>query len=140
MVLSKACSYAIRALIYAARQDTDLVPIRKIADDLGLSFHFLTKIFQTLSNNDITVSCKGAKGGIKLNYPLDNISLADIVIAVDGRGLFEDCLLGLAHCSQNPACEIHGKWSQFRAELSEFFETTTLDKLAHKSPPYQLAL
>ena len=142
MLLSKSCEYGIRAALYVALQtgQRDFVPIRQIADDLGISFHFLTKILQQLTSKNLMVSFRGPKGGIALARPASEITLMELVVAIDGPGLFEQCVLGLPDCSDEKPCPLHQQWSELRAAISETFQTTLLDELAHATRDGNLRL
>ena len=84
MILSKTCDYAMRAAFYIAdQQDRNFVPIREVSEKLEISFHFLTKILQILTQKKIMTSFKGPNGGVTLARPADSILLTEIVKAID---------------------------------------------------------
>ena len=133
MLLSKTCDYAIRAALYiAVNEDRQFVPIREISEQLNISFHFLTKILQILTQKDIMASFKGPKGGIALARPAGKISVKEIVLAVDGPQIFENCLLGLEKCGEENPCPLHEQWAAIRSQLNQLFEHTTLAEMAEK--------
>ncbi|MFH1755109.1 MAG: Rrf2 family transcriptional regulator [Candidatus Latescibacterota bacterium] len=130
MLLSKTCSYAIRASLYIAiHQDRKFIPIRDISEELGVSFHFLTKILQILTGRNILVSFRGPNGGITLARPAGEIVLAEIVEAVDGLAIFNNCVLGLGLCDDSNPCPVHGHWTNVRHGCRSFFDSTTLQFL-----------
>lgn len=127
MVLSKTTRYAILSIIYIASvADRPFVPIREIADYLGISFYFLSKIMQRLMHKKIIETYRGPNGGISLARPANEIHLVEIVEAVDGLDLFTECILGLAGCGQQNPCPLHDGWSKIRPSLQEMFEQTNL--------------
>ena len=131
MLLSKQCAYAIRATIYlAAQQDKRYVPIREIAGTLHLSFHFLTKIFQTLTGANIIESVKGPKGGVTLKKHQEYITILDIIHIIDGENIFDDCVLGLPGCSDQNPCPMHSTWGMLRKDLYQKLKKETLEDLA----------
>ena len=142
MLLSKSCVYGIRATLYVALQTDNrgFVPIRQIADDLHISFHFLTKILQQLTLRDIMVSFRGPKGGIALARPASQITLMELVVAIDGAGLFEQCVLGLPDCGEDKPCPLHQQWSELRNAISATFQYTTLEELARTTREENLRL
>jgi Rrf2 family protein len=88
-MLSKSCVYGLRAVIYIVSTKKDsFVSIRKISEKLDISFYFLTKILQILTQKNILVSFKGPNGGIKLAKPADQVTLMEIVLALDGAKVF----------------------------------------------------
>lgn len=134
MLFSKGCTYAIRASVLVtlkeANEDRRFIPIRELSDELNLSFHFLTKIMQTLTEAHILESFRGPNGGVGLAKPAKEISLLDIVAAVDGMSLFTDCALGLPGCGDSTPCPLHESWAKRREELRKMLSKTSLAILA----------
>lgn len=131
MVLSKACTYGILASFYVAREgETEYVSIREMSEDLNISFHFLTKILQKLTAAGIMISHKGPKGGISLTRKPNEISLLQIIDAIDGSDVFQECILGLPGCGHETPCPIHNYWMNVRGEMEEMFAKRTLEETA----------
>ena len=132
-MLSKTCNYGIRAAIYLAiKENQGLISIQKIARDLNVPFHFLTKTLQQLTQNYLLVSTKGPKGGIRLAKPAKNITIMDIVLAIDGPDLFGMCLLGLPGCGVLNPCPLHDDWSNAVGVLKNNLNNTSLSSLAER--------
>jgi Rrf2 family transcriptional regulator, iron-sulfur cluster assembly transcription factor len=141
MVLSKSCNYALRATLYIARQSRDgYIPINEICDQLTLSFHFVTKILQRLTQTGLLLSFKGPKGGVKLGKAAQDISIREIIEAIEGPEIFSGCLLGLNMCSNNQPCPTHDEWAPLREKMTVLFEKTTLANLAKKFEHQELRL
>jgi len=143
MLLSKACIYGIRASLYMAamhEQQRRFVPIREMSDKLDLSFHFLTKILQQLTSAGLMESYKGPKGGIALTRSPKEIKLIEIVSAIDGMGLFTECVLGLPGCGHKQPCPMHDKWAYTREAILIMFNSTSIDELANKGKRMNLRL
>lgn len=116
------------------------VPIREISDRLDISFHFLTKILQQLTQAELMHSYKGPKGGIALSRSPEKIMLIDVVRAIDGMNLFEECVLGLPGCGVRNPCPLHDKWAHSREALRHMFENTSLSEMAENSKKMNLRL
>ena len=141
MLLSKACEYGLRAVLYLASLEEDgYVPIGRISDELDLSFPFLTKIFQQLNEADLLESHRGPSGGVAFTRPPDAISLHDVVVAIDGDDLFTECVLGLPGCGDEKPCPFHEAWEERRAGLEEMFRTTTLAEMADQVHDFDVRL
>lgn len=131
MLLSKSCEYGIRATLYVSSSGQDgYLSIREISDKLDLSFHFLTKILQKLTHAGLLHSFRGPNGGVALAKPANKITLADIVIAIDGPELFTECILGLPECGEQKPCPMHEQWKVERDRLQKIMTEKTLAKLA----------
>lgn len=130
-LLSKSCVYGIRAaILIAIKGKSDFMSIKDIAEELNLSAHFLTKILQQLTHKGLLLSHRGPKGGVKFSRPAKEIRLIEIVAAIDGLELFEECALGLHGCGTATPCPLHEKWSEHKVVLRTLFETEDLEKLA----------
>jgi Rrf2 family protein len=83
--LSHATSYALHALVYIASQKPDQpVTSHTIAEAKGLPERFLLKVLKPLSVARILVSLKGPNGGYRLARPTDQLTLLEVLEAVDG--------------------------------------------------------
>jgi Rrf2 family protein len=129
-MLSRSCEYGLRASLYLASLDHDgYVSIGTISEELGISFPFLTKIFQQLNDAGLLVSQRGPKGGVALTKPPDEVSLYDIVVAIDGDDFFHECVLGLPDCGEAEPCPLHDAWTEERNRVETLFRDATLAEL-----------
>lgn len=141
LLLSKTCNYGIRAALYvASKNDQQFVPIRQIAEDLNISFHFLTKILQTLTQKHIMNSYRGPNGGVSLAKPANAITIYDIIEAIDGLNLFEQCILGLPGCGNTKPCPFHDNWMLVREDLKNTFKNSTLSDLSIRIKDFGLRI
>jgi Rrf2 family protein len=80
---------AMLATVFVAdkvqRGDYDLVPTRRLADDLGIPAPSLARLLRSLSAAGIIETREGVKGGVRLAVPPGEVSLLDIVAAIDGE-------------------------------------------------------
>ena len=104
----------------------EYVSIRAVSDELNIGFSFLTKVFQQLNDAGLLTSKRGPGGGVALTRPPGQIRLYDIVVAIDGDELFEECVLGLPGCGEAEPCPLHDHWTEARGRLEEMFRSTTL--------------
>lgn len=133
MRLSKSCTYAVRASVYLAlRREDRYVPIREISSTLDISYHFLTKILQTLTGKDILTSYRGPSGGVGLARPAEQISVLDIVLAMEGPDYFEQCLLGFPGCGESTPCPLHDTWLEARGRMQSTFKAMSLAELSEE--------
>ncbi len=141
MLLSSSCVYGLRASLYlAANQNGEYVSIREMSDKLDISFHFLTKTLQQLTKAGLMESQKGPKGGVRLTKKGTNISLFEIVEAIDGRDLFTECALGLPGCGTEKPCPLHEQWAETRDSIRAMLEETNLVELAGKGKEMNLRI
>jgi Rrf2 family protein len=131
MLLSKACEYGIRAAVFiASMEEGKYVSIREVSDKLDIPYHFLTKILQKLTTGGLLTSMKGPAGGVRLKRNGEDIQLLEIVTAIDGDELFNECVLGLPGCGDQKPCALHRKWMDHRQGIKKMLYSTTLKELA----------
>ncbi len=133
-MLSSACQYGLRAMIYLAQQPGDaFLPVRTISSALDVSHPFLAKILQQLVVKNLLVSLRGPSGGVKLARVSTRIKLNDIVLAIDGQKVFDSCVLGLPGCGHRRPCPMHEAWGKLRSNFCAMLEETTLAAFAERT-------
>jgi Rrf2 family transcriptional regulator, iron-sulfur cluster assembly transcription factor len=130
-MFSKSCHYGLQAMIYIALKSTDgnNVDLTQIATELDIPKHFLSKILQQLVKNQLLQSMKGPTGGFRLNRPSDQITLVQIIKAIDGLDIFNQCGIGFKACDDDHPCPIHHDYKVVRNRIQHLFETKTLLEL-----------
>ena len=131
-MFSKACEYAIRAMIYIVTKTNDgsRVGIKDIANQTDTPEPFVGKVLQILSRKQIVASVKGPNGGFFIEPKSKHILLIDIVKAIDGDDLFLSCGLGIKNCSEKRPCPIHYEFKAIRDQIKEMLKTNTIQELA----------
>jgi len=141
-VLSKATVYSLRALVYlvSEKNRTGYLSIGEISEKMNISFHFLTKTFQILTQHGILESHRGPHGGVALTKPAEQIFLTDIVHLLEGPDFFDKCLLGLPGCGVETPCPVHDFWKDAKKLMKNEFDTTSLAELGEKVSDERLRL
>jgi Rrf2 family protein len=86
MKLSRTTMYALRATLYLAQHGDDgPVPCSRIAADERMPERFLLQVLRSLVTADILVSTRGSEGGYRLRRPPSDLSLLEIIEAVEGK-------------------------------------------------------
>lgn len=141
MLLSKSCEYGMRATLYlASLNEEGYVSIGTISDELNISFPYLTKIFQQLNKADLLMSHRGPNGGVALTRAPEDITLHEIIVAIDGEELFTDCVLGLPGCGDAEPCPLHESWASERGRLEKLFQNTSLKDMSSRIHDFNVRL
>ena len=132
MIYSVGCEYGIRALTKLAGEAPagKFCLLRDILEGTDLPQHFVGKIFQTLVREDILISAKGRGGGFALKRPPAQITLRQIVVAIDGPNRISRCILGFNECNDEQPCAQHDHWGTIRAQIETLLDTSTLANLS----------
>jgi Rrf2 family protein len=124
----------------AKKSENRYFPVRETSAALDVSHAFLAKILQQLVAENLLVSLRGPSGGVKLAKPASAIVLNDIVLAIDGRKVFDSCVLGLPGCGELTPCPMHDAWGDTRSKFCKMLEETTLADLSRRTEASGLRL
>jgi Rrf2 family transcriptional regulator, iron-sulfur cluster assembly transcription factor len=131
-MLSSSSKYGIRAVTYIANQpkNNGKIGIKKISEDLDLPTPFLAKILQLLAKQKILSSSKGPHGGFSLLRDPKKITLLDIITAIDGTDIFNNCIIHNMPCKcvdeNKLQCPIHDDYLKVRNGIMKLFTNKTI--------------
>jgi len=134
VIFSKKCEYGMQSVLFLAAQETGtVVSAEAISQVLKIPREFVSKILQSLRDSGIIYSTKGKAGGFRLAKPASEIKLIDVVEAIDGLEMFNNCVLGFPDCSPDTPCPVHDSWGALRTQAFNMLSEETLDKLKDKT-------
>jgi Rrf2 family protein len=118
MRLTRGGEYGIRGVLYLAKHDEGKVSmLSAIAEDQDVPPRFLAKIFQALAKAGIVKSHRGAKGGFSLARPAAEITVRDVIEAVEGPINLNVCLVGNGECARDHFCSVHSVWERAQENM-----------------------
>lgn len=131
-MISKSCKYAIRATVFIASKAKENVKVgvKEIAKEIEAPEAFTGKILQILNKQKIVTSLKGPYGGFYSDEEQLNLPIIEVVKAIDGMGVFTDCVFGLHQCSDDHPCPMHFEYVKTRGQINNSFQNTTIRSLA----------
>ncbi|HET9426084.1 MAG TPA: Rrf2 family transcriptional regulator [Gemmatimonadaceae bacterium] len=129
-MLSQTVEYALRAVLYIAREHPRSIPVSDIAEAVQAPRGYLAKILGDLARAHVLESSRGPSGGFRLGALPERIALADVVSVIEGDAA-RRCLLGHGKCGENPTCTAHERWAPIASDMDAFFGKTTLADLLH---------
>ena len=108
-MFANTSKYALKALHYIAVHSSE--EQRVLAKDVALALElqkpFLSKILNQLSPKDFIQSVKGPYGGFYLTKEQKDRSVMDIIVELEGRDSFSQCILNFENCNELNPCPIH---------------------------------
>ena len=129
MRITKACDYAFRAMIFLADAGGSPVGTARIAETVEVPRLYLRKILQSLARAGLVRTSAGSGGGVVLLAAPEEITLKDIIEAVDGPIVLSDCVEHPDTCRHSPTCKIHTRLVEIEALLKEEFAAIRLADL-----------
>jgi Rrf2 family transcriptional regulator, iron-sulfur cluster assembly transcription factor len=129
--LTRGGEYGIRAMSYlAAQPDGQVCALREVSAAQDVPESFLAKIFQNLVHAGLVVSHRGARGGFALARPASQITLADVIEAVDGPVALNACLGEPGGCDRAEECSVHEIWVKAQTAMMGVLGEATLKQVA----------
>jgi Rrf2 family protein len=129
--ITRKGDYAIRGLVYLAMKPRDRMSlISEMASAIDVSQTLLAKIFQNISKMGLAKSYRGVGGGFTLGRPAEDISLLEIVEAVEGPIVLNRCLLQQGTCDRDAECTVHPVWREVQQKMRDILGNVTLKHLA----------
>lgn len=134
MRITREVDYAFRISGYLAAHEGEVIGAPKIAADELVPERFTLRILRKLNLAGITEAKRGATGGYKLKKPKEEITLYDIIVAVDGPIEVNRCLGGdEAYCNKDSErsfgnCKFHCKLAEMQYSVIQMFDGATLDE------------
>lgn len=137
MKLSTESRYALLALgVLAAQPPGTVVEAAHAAEAAGVPAPFLAKTFAKLTRHGILLSHRGRVRGYELARPAPDLSLKEVLEAIDGPDLFERCVFWTDTCDETQPCPLHPAWKDLRPRITaSMAETTLADVAAGRAAP-----
>jgi len=130
-MLSNTSNYAIRALVYLELYSSPekKAGIKQMVADMDIPAPFLSKILQLLVKGKLLDSSKGPNGGFSLLKPAIDITMLDVVEAIDGKENLGNCVIKSTTCEATEPCSVHHKMAQIKSQVKKQFSTETIADL-----------
>jgi Rrf2 family protein len=133
--LSKKTDYALMAMKHlAVYGDRGSSSTREIAERYGIPVELLAKVLQRLVRRGLLVSQQGTRGGYQLARVPADISIADVVQAIDGPVTVTACSTEEGTCDQFAKCNVRDPLWRVRERILEALGECTIAELAADSP------
>jgi Rrf2 family protein len=133
--LSKKSDYALMSVKHLAmRADGGSASAREISEAYAIPLELLAKILQRLVRARLLVSVQGTRGGYRLGRPAAQISVADVIQAVDGPVTVTACSPDDHACGQYTTCSIRDPLWKIKNRILEMLTTVSVAELAADQP------
>jgi Rrf2 family protein len=138
MQITHQADYATRAILYLAQREKGKhIATGKVAKEQKIPSSFLAKIVSQLSIAGILQTSRGAHGGIWLARDPEDITLLEVVEAIDGPIRLNVCSDSSGECTLEDDCPMHPVWCEAQDQLITKLKSTNFTQLASKSPSNQ---
>ena len=130
MQITRQADYALRAMFYLSKLEPSVrAATSLIADEQRIPPSFLAKIISQLSIAGLIHTSRGARGGVSLARPPENISILEVVEAIDGPLTLNECTHSIDGCPFGENCPIRPVWCDAQSELVDRLRNTSFASL-----------
>ena len=130
MQITRQADYAVRAVLYLARQEnSERAATSTVAEEQHIPPSFLAKIISQLSIAGLLHTSRGARGGITLAREPKDITLLEVVEAIDGPIRLNECVGNEENCSLGNECPLHSVWCAAQDGLVKQLKATNFADL-----------
>jgi Rrf2 family iron-sulfur cluster assembly transcriptional regulator len=137
MRLTTKGRFAVTAMIDVALHGSDNpVTLAAVSERQKISLSYLEQLFGKLRRHGLVDSVRGPGGGYNLARPAGDVSVADIITAVDEPIDATQCG-GKENCHDDRRCMTHELWAGLNAHILEFLRSVTLAELVRQNTPRQ---
>jgi Rrf2 family protein len=141
MQITRQADYAMRAILYLAKLGPEnRASTSQIAEEQRIPPSFLAKIVSQLSVAGILQTSRGARGGVALARDPENITLLEVVEAIDGPILLNECVADPGVCAFGNTCPIHDVFCSAQATLVSQLGSMTFHKVLHSNGSQAVAV
>jgi len=138
MQLTMTGEYAVRAMVHlSSLPHGTVVSVAEVSRKWDVPVTFLRKIVTKLARAGMIASFRGNGGGISLARPARELTLLDVIQAVEGAMALNVCVLSPDSCHRTPWCAVHAVWCEAQQKLREVLASRSLAELAAASHPDQ---
>ena len=130
--IAKSVEYAFLGLKYIAENSEQrMISVAEISENLDIPYDLLAKIMQKLVRHGILNSVQGTRGGYILNQQPEQISLLNVIDALDQPVQIADCFTP-SDCKRSADCCLKSPLTRIQGKINELFTTTTLNEIITK--------
>ena len=134
MQITRQADYAVRAVLYLSRMgNTQRAATSTVAQEQRIPPSFLAKIISQLSIAGLLHTSRGARGGVTLAREPKDISLLEVVEAIDGPIQLNECVGDDSLCAFDDDCPLRPVWCEAQEELIKRLKGTNFAQLLERS-------
>ena len=132
MQITRQADYAVRAVLYLARNGNQRTATSMIAEKQRIPPSFLAKIVSQLSIAGLLHTSRGARGGVSLARAPHEITLLEVIEAIDGPIQLNECVGDTGACSFDDDCPLRPVWCDAQEQLVNKLKDTNFADMIPK--------
>ena len=140
--ISKLTDYAILVMVELTREG-EVLSAHALADRVGIEVPTASKVLKLLAGNGLLDSYRGPSGGYRAGRTATDISVAEVITAIEGPIAMTECSEEEGLCSQEADCELRGNWQRISLAVSRALNDVSLAEMSapvRQKPPGPLSI
>ncbi len=130
-LIKRNTGYGLRALLHmAAHRDVEAFTAEELAETADTTTDFMHKIMRSLKDAGVVTARRGPSGGFAFERPPEEITVLDVVDAVQGPFQVNRCVIGLGVCPRSGHCPLRPTWLRVQEELEAGLGARTIAQIA----------
>ncbi len=133
--ISKMTDYAIMVMVELNASSGEVLSAHALADASHLELPTVSKVLKLLVKTGLVISYRGASGGYSLERNARDISVAEIIAAIEGPIAMTECSVEEGLCAQEAICSLRGNWQRISVAVAKAMEGVSLAEMAQPVKP-----
>ena len=138
--ISKLTDYAIMVMVEMNEAQDEVLSAHALAERSHLELPTVSKVLKLLTRAGLVQSFRGANGGYSIDRTASNISVAEIIAAIEGPIAMTECSVEVGLCSQEEVCNLRSNWQRISSAVARAMEGVSLAEMSRPIQPAEPAL
>lgn len=128
--ISKLADYAILVMVEMARDPLTVMSAQALAERAGIELPTASKVLKLLGQAGVVQSFRGPSGGYCVQRPAAEISVADVISAIEGPIAMTECSIHEGLCSVEATCNARENWQKISRAVANALQDVSLAEMA----------
>jgi len=124
--ISKMTDYGTVVMTHLAREPARRFSARELAEELQIGMATVSKILKTLERDDLLAAQRGKNGGYRMARSPDEVSVAEVIRAMEGPIALTECASDAIRCEQEDSCTVQTNWQRINRAILRALEEVSL--------------
>ena len=135
--LNRLTDYAVVVMAQMAQRREEMRTAPQISQDTGVPLPTVAKLLNALARENLVASQRGAAGGYTLSRRAEEITVAEIIQALEGPIALTACVDGsIVNCGSEPLCPMRGNWDKVNRAIRHALSGVTLADMTLSFVPF----
>jgi len=135
--ISKMTDYAIMVMVQLHRRSGEVLSAQALAGAARLELPTVSKVLKLLVKTGLVESYRGVAGGYSLLRNAQEVSVAEIIEAIEGPIAMTECSIEEGICAQESKCSLRGNWQRISLAISQAMSGVSLAEMAIPEKPLE---